>query len=55
MCIRDSVITADVIRHTSVDEQVTQPLEHILAGELLGDIDRQSLPSELVHEESSFE
>jgi len=32
-----------------------EPLEHILAGEPLGDIDRQALPSKLVHEESLFE
>ncbi len=32
-----------------------EPPEHIFAGEFLGDIDRQALPIELVHEESSFE
>jgi hypothetical protein len=41
---------ADVFRDPTVDEQVAQPLENILAGEPLGDIDRQTLPSELVHD-----
>jgi hypothetical protein len=44
-----------MIRHTLADEQVTQPLENVLAGEPLGDIDRQTLPSKFVHEESAFE
>ena len=35
---------------TPVDEQVTQPLENIFARELLGDVDREALPSELVHD-----
>ena len=44
------VITADVIRHTLADEQVTQPLENVLARQPLGNVDRQALPSKLVHD-----
>ena len=44
-----------MIRHTLADEQVSQPLEHIFARELLGDVDREALPSELIHEESASE
>jgi len=29
-----------MIRHTLADEQITQPLEHILARQLLGNVDR---------------
>jgi hypothetical protein len=39
-----------MFRHTPVDEQVTQPLENVFTREPLGDIDRQALPSELVHD-----
>jgi hypothetical protein len=33
-----------------VDEQVSQPLENVLAREPLGNIDRQAFPGELVHD-----
>jgi len=33
-----------MIWHALVDEQVTQPLEHIFARELLGDVNRQAFP-----------
>ena len=39
-----------MIRHTLADEQVAQPLENVLARELLGNVDREALPSELVHD-----
>jgi hypothetical protein len=39
-----------MFRHTPVNEQVTQPLENVFTREPLGDIDRQALPSELVHD-----
>jgi len=42
--------TADVLRNTPVNEQVAQPFENIFAREPSGDIDRQALPSELVHD-----
>ena len=32
-----------------------EPLEHIFARELLGDVDREVLTSELVHKESASE
>jgi hypothetical protein len=33
-----------------MDEQVAQPLENVFAREPLGNVDRQALPSELVHD-----
>ena len=39
-----------MFRHTPVDEEVAQPFENVLAREPLADIDRQALPSELVHD-----
>ncbi len=44
-----------MIRHTLADEQVAQPLENVLACQLLGNVDREALTSELVHEESASE
>ncbi len=32
-----------------------EPLEHVFARELLGDENREALPSELIHEESASE
>ena len=44
-----------MIRHTLADEQVAQPLENVLARQLLGNVDREALTSELIHEESASE
>ena len=44
-----------MIRHTLADEQVAQPLKNVLACQLLGNVDREALTSELVHKESASE
>ena len=44
-----------MIWHTLADEQVAQPLENIFARELLGNVDREALTSELIHKESASE
>ena len=44
-----------MIRHTLADEQVAQPLENVLACQLLGNVDREALTSELIHKESASE
>ncbi len=44
-----------MIRHTLADEQVAQPLENVLARQLLGNENREAFPSELIHEESASE
>ena len=45
-----SVVATDVFRRTHMDEQIAQMFQHVLAREPLGSIDRQALPSELVHD-----
>jgi hypothetical protein len=45
-----SIVAADVLRHAPTHEQITQPLQHVLARELLGHVDRQALPRVLIHD-----
>ena len=44
-----------MVRHTLADEKIAQSLENVLAREPLGNVDREALPSELIHEESASE
>ena len=45
-----AVVAADVIRHSPPHEQVAQPLQHVLAGQLPRYVDRETLPRELIHD-----
>ena len=50
-----AVVAADVVRHTLAHEQVAQPLQDILAGQLPRYVDRRALPRALVHDRQNPE